>query len=351
MKAHVIQFEQPIGTFLLAAVNASDVIHISKVDPRKFDTEKLETYAGPQREPSWKRIKDIAEYCKTVDATFPTPILLSINTGNYLINDNVIEITGQAVADIVDGQHRVLGIKESGKANDFTLPVVFLLDATEEEKALIFAIINGKQTKVPASLIYDLFGVSEKRSPQKTAHEIARSLNSDLESPFYRRLKMLGKKSPGTIESLSQGTFVKALLPLISSDPIRDMDLIKRDEKPPIQNDCVFNEYWRNDQDHIILKILGNIFTAIKETWADDWNSPEKSILSKAIGFSGIMRAMPNLIRHGKDRKDLSGDFFLSICHKVQQEMQQRGVSFSHSDFSTAAGEARIRDLFLSACN
>jgi hypothetical protein len=106
-----------------------------------------------------------------------------------------------------------------------------MIDATEEQKALIFATINGKQTKVPASLIYDLFAVTKTRSPYKTAHEIARALNSTPTSPWYRRLKMLGKKTaPGSAESLSQGTFVKFLLPRISSEPDLDMNLLKQNK-------------------------------------------------------------------------------------------------------------------------
>lgn len=349
MITKVIQFEQPIGTFLLAAINAQEVIDISKADPRKFDNEKLDTYAGPQREPSPKRIKDIAAYSETVDAAFPTPILLAIDSDNYVLAGDTLRVDGREVADIVDGQHRVLGLKLSGRARDFTLPVVFILDATEEEKALIFAIINGKQTKVPASLIYDLFGVSETRSPQKTAHEIVRSLNGDKDSPWFRRIKMLGKKTEGSIESLSQGTFVKSLLPLISKEPILDMDLVKRGKEPNVYADCVFNEYWRSDKDHIILKILLNMFNAIKETWREDWQKPEESILTKAIGFSGIMRAAPKIIEYGKARKDLSREFFLDICHKTQEKMQAQGLKFSHEEFSTAAGEAKIRDLFLSS--
>ena len=87
-----------------------------------------------------------------------------------------------------------------------------MFDLTEEEKAYVFSIINSKQTKVSSSLIYDLFSLSQHRSPTKTAHEIARALNRNTESPFYKRLKMLGKKIEGEDKAtLSQGTFVKYL--------------------------------------------------------------------------------------------------------------------------------------------
>jgi len=58
------------------------------------------------------------------------------------------------------------------------VPVVFLL-ALRRSKKLSFRTINGKQTRVPASLIYDLFDVTTGRSPQKPLI-MARSSNSTL---------------------------------------------------------------------------------------------------------------------------------------------------------------------------
>ncbi len=78
------------------------------------------------------------------------------------------------------------------------------------------------------SLIYDLFSLSKSRSPQKTIHEVARTLNNLKNSAFYNRLKMLGKKSEGQdFATLSQGTFVKYTLTLISKDPESDQIKLK----------------------------------------------------------------------------------------------------------------------------
>jgi len=155
----------------------------------------MESEGGIQREPSPRRIREIAEYAGTVDAAFPTAVLIAINSDDCDVNKNSISIAGNKVADIVDGQHRVLGLMQSAESADFVIPVVIMIDATEEQKALIFATINGKQTKVPASLIYDLFAVTKTRSPYKTSHEIARAINSTPTSAWFRRLKMLGKKT------------------------------------------------------------------------------------------------------------------------------------------------------------
>jgi DGQHR domain-containing protein len=350
MRYPVIEFDQPAGTFLLSAMSANDIINISRADPRKFDAISMETIGGIQREPSRKRIKEIAEYSNTVDATFPTPILLALDPGSYNLDDHYIEITGENIADIVDGQHRVLGLKESKRATEFVIPVVFVLDATEEQKALIFATINGKQTKVPASIVFDLFGVTTSRSPQKTAHEIARAMNSTPNSPWFRRLKMLGKKTPGSLESLSQGTFIKFLLPHISADPVTDMDRIRKKQPPIVYDHCIFNEYFRKDQDSTILKILINVFDSVRETWPLEWGNPAESILTKTTGFSGIMRALPEMVKQGKLVNDLSAEFFWPIFRQALSNMKTKGITLASEHFSSSAsGEAQFRDIILEA--
>jgi DGQHR domain-containing protein len=348
MRIDVIPFDQPAGNFLLAAISATNIIRISRADPRKFDNITMESAGGIQREPSKIRIKEIADYANSVDASFPTPILLALDEDTYTLNGNILNIEGEGIADIVDGQHRVLGLKMSNKSDAFIIPVVFILDATEEQKALIFATINGKQTKVPASIIYDLFGVTKTRSPQKTAHEIARALNSTQSSPWYNRLKMLGKKTPGGNESLSQGTFIKFLLYHISSDPAKDMDIMKRGEEPPTREKCVFNEYWRIEQDSTILKILINLFQGAKQTWPAEWENPNTSVLTKTTGFNGIMRALPEMVKKGKSHGDLSEDYFRSVFAAVKITMDNRNIPLSSQHFSaSASGEAEFRDLIL----
>lgn len=346
-----IRFSQPAGDFLLAAIPAEEIIRISKPDPRKFDNVSMETVGGIQREPSAKRIREIAEYADTVDAAFPTPVLLALSSEDCTVDGRIISIERDKIADIVDGQHRVLGLMQAQDKAEFVIPVVLMIDATEEQKALIFATINGKQTKVPASLIYELFGVTQSRSPQKTAHEIARAMNSTPTSAWYRRLKMLGKKTTaGSIESLSQGTFVKFLLPHISSRPDEDMDLLKQNKPLPVREKSIFNEYFRLDQDSTILKILFNVFQAARDTWPHEWKDPDTYVLTKTLGFSGIMRALTDMFLKGKKDGDLSVDYFKRIFGGVKTIMSENGMMLTSEYFSaSASGEADFRNMIIAA--
>jgi DGQHR domain-containing protein len=351
MSYSFLLIEQPAGTFYLTAMPARDVVRLAIAKPRVFNSETLTSEGGIQREPSERRVKAVAEYAGTSDAAFPTAVLLSVKSESCVLQGDQVSFVGEGVADIVDGQHRVEGLRLAGEAElaKFTLPVVLIIDATDEEKALLFATINGTQTKVPASLVYDLYGVSESRSPAKTCHEIARSLNSMLESPWYRRLKMLGRKSsPDSLESLSQGTFVKFLLPLVSANPEADAELIKNGKPPGTYPKCAFNEYFRKDKDSQILKVLLNVFGAAREVWPTEWADPDEYVLTKTLGFSGIMKALPDLVKAGRERRELSAEYFTGVFAKVKDKLDAANSSLASGQFSaSASGEAKFRDFIL----
>lgn len=347
MKYKILTFEQPIGEFALAVMNVKDILKIARVDRREFDEVALDSHGGPQRQQSTARVKEITKYSETADATFPTPILLALSDDAYTITDDYICIKDETdIASIIDGQHRMLGLEKSKYASEYNLPVVFVLDATEEQKALIFAIINGKQTRVPASVIYDLFAVVEGRNPFKTAHEIARAINSAEASPFYRRLKMLGSKSKGSNESLSQGTFVTQLLKHISSKPADDFNLSRSNLEMQPRPAAVFNKYFLENKDEVILKILLNLFEGCKTVFSVEWEDPNNYVLSKTTGYTGIMMSLSTLIRQGEELKKLDMEYFLKIFNELKSLLEINQLMLDSNSFPPSiTGASKLRDL------
>src|SRR5205807_10137180 len=115
------------------------------------------------------------------------------------------------------------------------LAVTLLVGFDIAQQAQIFATVNLEQTKVNRSLAYDLFELSERRSPQKTCHNVVVILDQDRAGPFYHRIKRLGSATAGRIgETLTQATFVEALLRLISRDPNEDRDTLLRGRSIPL---------------------------------------------------------------------------------------------------------------------
>jgi DGQHR domain-containing protein len=347
----VTKFTQPAGDYFLARMTAGEVLHIAKAKPRTFDPATLTSGGGVQREPSGKRITEIAEYCTTADAAFPTVIILGIPQENYQLNEDESELTfrGDApFASIVDGQHRLLGIKVSEHSDRFELPVVLVLDPTEEQQALLFATINGKQTRVPASLIYELFGVTVSRSPQKTAHEVARALNAKSDSPWYRRLKMLGKKSvPGSNETLTQGTFARELLGHLSGNPSRDFDAARTGKPFEPDPSRVFRKYFMDDQDEAIVRVLVNLFGAQRDVWPDEWADPTRSTLTKTTGFMGTMWALARLVGHGQETKNLTQEHFSRVFGTARRLITEDRLRMDADSFpSSSQGIRKLQGYF-----
>jgi DGQHR domain-containing protein len=321
MRIQIIKIVQPIGTFYISALSAEIVARITTVERREYDNNS-NSNSGIQRAISIKRVNEIAKYTIDPDATFPTPIIISIkDIPSNNLTETYFEFNEETIiGEIIDGQHRIEGLKKSEKISEFTLPIILMFNLQEEDKAYVFSIINSKQTQVTKSLIYDLFSVAESRSPQKTCHELARLLNSDEESPFYRRLKMLGAKdSPEA--SLSQGSFIKYLMPLISKKPDEDYVDIKLKKTLKDDETIPLRYYFINDEDSVIYKVLLNAFKALKDTFPKEWTTPDQYILSKTTGYGAVIGALKILIKEGRENKDLTYDFFRDVFQNFKSDL------------------------------
>lgn len=329
MRIPIIKIEQPIGIFYISALKAEIVCRITTVEKREYDHDNA-IGKGVQRAISGKRVNEIAKYTNDPDATFPTPIIISINDiESNILSDDFFEFNEDSiVGEIIDGQHRVEGLKKSSTLSEFTLPVILMFNLREEEKAYVFSIINSKQTQVTKSLIYDLFSLSESRSPQKTCHELARLINSDENSPFYRRLKMLGAKD-NPDASLSQGSFIKYLMPLISKKPDEDYVNIKLNKKLIDDEAIPLRFYFINNEDEIIYKIILNAFGALKDTFPTEWSKPDEFILSKTTGYGAVIGALKVLISEGRSNKDLTYDYFKNVFTNFSERLKNKGYKLT----------------------
>lgn len=328
-----IEVKQPVGLFYLCSIPANVLLRIVSVTRRRQHAD------GVQRELSESRIKKIGEYCSDPDAIFPTPIVVSVNAdANVKVDEEkhkiIIGSDTTIIGDVIDGQHRLWGIGRSYYVDSFTLPVVLMFGLTTEQKAYVFSTINSNQVKVSSSLIYDLFDVAKERSPHKTVHQIARVMNNSESSPFYNRLKMLGKKEQNQENAtLSQGTFAKSVLQLISKDPDDDARRIKRGDKLLPDERYPFREYFIDDKDDVITKILMNCYSALKDVFLKEWSTPQNNILWKTTGFRAVIYALPSLIRKGRRERALTKDYFEMCFSSFRKQMETEQLSLTSKDF------------------
>jgi len=369
-KIRALKAKQPIGDIFVATVDFKLIQQMTYFDVRRRIQQErdVEKYLGIQRPLNDSRVRELMDYVNFIDATFPTSIILAVES-DYVIYDEknqelIISNTKRGsekpntafrnLFRVIDGQHRIAGL-EGFKGEDFDVLVSIFVGSDIADQAHVFATVNLEQTKVGKSLAIDLFELARTRSPIKTCHNIAIALDSTNGSPFYHRIKRLGVATEGRVgddgpgETLTQATFVNALVRYISSNPKQDRDVLLRGEKLDFvsgteeRRHCFRNMFIRG-KDVEIGKIVEQYFLAIQERWSDAWNAGGKGMmLNQSNGFRALMRLFGQAYNH----LALPGQFVDS--RKFLELFKRVGVE---SDYFTVerfkpgtSGEAGLRNF------
>jgi len=322
-----IPVRQPIGEFLIASIPAKLLCEIAYFDVRRMLKERdVETYLGIQRPLSQNRVDELQKYVRTVDACFPTAVILAVDSRSASFDPDTKQLTlrndpdpedgldpiyFRNIAKVLDGQHRIASLFEYPN-DDFEVNVSIFIDIDIEDQAYIFSTVNLAQTKVNRSLAYDLSELSKTPSPQKTCHNIAVALDQLGSSPLHKRIKRLGTATPGrTAEMLTQATFVEALMPFISATPTLDRDVLKRGNRlaAPSQTEIArhpLRPFFVSGDDVKIADVLFHYFSAVRDKWSNAWQSDEKGqILNRTNGFRALMRLLMVMCRVLQPHKKL----------------------------------------------
>jgi hypothetical protein len=165
-------------------------------------------------------------------------------------------------------------------------------------QAEIFAIINGKQTKVPRSRIYDLLGyrpiqdssLKERAYRGELAinrfcHLAVRVLNSSKKSPWFRRIKMRGA-GPGVV---TQAAMVDHLATLV---------VPKKDSKR-LSTFPVLYTYFKESDLVGLAKTCVIYFMGIAQAWPDIWQDDDalkSSLFGKTNGVAVMFMILHDMI-------------------------------------------------------
>jgi DGQHR domain-containing protein len=295
----IIKVTQSKWNMFVGVIEAKDLFYIAESDRIRSEALEIPKYAGYQRAIDPTRVSSIKDYLQTPDCTFPSSIIITIDSESI---DNWVDCkmknTSQLIvkkeigaAKIVDGQHRVASL--DALRDNFDIIVTIFIDLDITKCAQIFAKINSTQKSVNPSIAFQLFGYGEKRSPQKTAHEIADILNTTEGSPFYKKLRMLGTKEDWTEGTLSQSTFCKQVMRLYTKSPQKDENAILRGDKLEQYTGCPLRKYFIEENDKIILEIVWKYFFQIAQTWKTQWEDKKgQSILAKTTGFTSFIEVL-----------------------------------------------------------
>lgn len=122
--------------------------------------------------------------------------------------------------EIIDGQHRLMAFNDD-VPDDFELPVVAFVGLDISWQAYLFWTINIKPKKISPSLAFDLYPLLRTQEwlehfggpivyREARAQELVELLHSNVKSPWYQRINMLGEK--GVHGQVTQAAWIKSLL-------------------------------------------------------------------------------------------------------------------------------------------
>jgi DGQHR domain-containing protein len=371
LKISAVKMIQPMGEFFVGVINYDDLCQISFVDMRRIENT-LDKYIGIQRKLNENRVAEIGKFVNTIDAAFPTSVVLAVQEECAVYEEDALTLTLSEyqdednddrsvkfndIAKVLDGQHRIEGLRAfDGEA--FQVPVTIFVNADIADQAYIFATVNLAQTKVNRSLVYDLLDYSKSRSPQRTCHDIAVALNKTESSPFFKMIKRLGSATPGVSgETITQAAFVNSLLPMLSLDPVSDRDILLRGKKlempsPDELEKQPFRLLFIEEQDSQIARNVSEYFHAVASLWPDDWKSRDKgNMLPRTNGFRAFMRFLKDAylyLRENSGERQFDRDQYQEILQKVDIEPG----AFSTETFPPGtSGETLLLDRIRSNTN
>ena len=186
----------------------SYVLHRTDTNP--------ETSQAYQRLVKKSRLNQIAKFINA-GGYFPNSIIINIETKSakdlQFDHASKIEHDGSTQlgilhlpktyrsAFIIDGQHRLYGYSKSESKSNHTLPIIAFHNLPSSEQANIFVDINHTQKSVPANLLQSIMADfnwgsdNDKQALSALKTRLFTEMNSDDDSPFYKRIILAEEKS------------------------------------------------------------------------------------------------------------------------------------------------------------
>lgn len=362
-----MKVRQPFGDFYITSIPATKLVDICFSFPAVYGSDSL---TGIQRGINEERVEKIKKFCLTENAMFPSSVILSVNylkTGMiaekdrwYIQQDTLYVPEKLEMASIVDGQHRIEGIKkaiESGELKgDFDIVCSLYFELPAPEQAELFSTINFNQQKVDKSLAYQLFGYdldskdSTYWAPDTLAIYISRLLEKEKDSPFKGKIRFgMAKEEPQDLIvkandkdkeksewEISTSTIVEGVCKLISTDPTKDRyflhkkRVIKAKRNVLIENksNAPLRDFYLSYKDGQLYDLIVDYFSFISK---NIWSQDELSFMHKTIGVQALFDLLRDIvIEIKKVKKEVDFESILPYLNRISNDkLSKLVVNFS----------------------
>ena len=330
IKGHSVK--QGTHVIYLAVMKVRDLVGRVRVDT--FSTLHQEGY---QRALSMARARAFGRFILTGNYS-PLSILLNIRGGEIEESpEGVLCLPDEAQMWVVDGQHRVQGLKyaveQDQDLGDADFPVVIMSEPSGYEEAWQFITINKTQKGVRTDLAERFLNQALKREGREAlrelrdtgvlrgvlrnlewvgkALEIMDILNADKAHPWYLRIRLPNEPKYGT--TIAQKSFTDSLEPVLK------------------------DSFFQGKDAKAIAAALGNYWDAILELCQADSDTPREYVLQKTTGvfvFHKVFPRVSELCRDEYGNRVLTNDRIKSVLEPL---------SMMSPDYWASDGEAGKR--------
>lgn len=290
---------------------------------------------GVQRRENSAKRRQITKFFDDPLNTIPAAVIIALDGSKVSSSHDEVAIPvgqmGRKAGLVIDGQHRLLGISDYDKS--IKLPVVAIMDASDEEKAFQFLVINNKGSKVSQnhikalSLVFKRKILADRLKSAKIALDNDRLLHVDIlntssESPFVNRVDFPTTK--GRLKKIVPEAFEKAL------QHIESLNLPKL-EDADIQRD-LFVCIWRE----------------ILRCWGDAIFS-DACKLTEKVGVICMTRYVVDRLAAMADMEDLDLDLsdLREVARQVERILKRQTLDFWNAKwkgagYDTALGHTKV---------
>ena len=294
---------------------------------------------------------DIAAANEHDEAFLPTSVFLA--TGGKVEYDEAAKElffdstpgAGICPLDVVDGQHRIEGLKMAAKKNerllDFPIVSVIAADMTEPERMLQFVTVNTKQRPVDQGVAQGIIarftkmqgvenlpyipgwlGRKMEKGDDEKALSIVLELSDRPQSPWQGRVHIANHAKART-HTIKQATFVNAIKGhlLVARHPLSDSG---------------FDEEKR-------IAILINFWTAVEKIFVGADTAPESSTSSsvfKQISLEFFHGILAPVLRHLNRKKIYTVEAMEECIRSAEEHLPPSAAGIMSPEYWRRGGEA-----------
>jgi DGQHR domain-containing protein len=333
--------KQGMLTLYSTSLKVSDLLIQNFYSVETLDPDD-ENDKGYQRLLNKARAKRLADYIvggqETKDAFLPTSIFMATHKNiDFNPTNNTIEINIDTIGpfSIVDGQHRVEGLKMAAEKDsrvlDFEVPVNIAINLPRIAQMCHFLIVNTTQKSVEKGVEQRIYArltqaleVEEipnlpkwisktvEKGEDEQALKYVDFLNTDNESPWFNKIEMANQENNEA--SVNQKSFVKSIkrYVLVANNPLSI--------HPTDKQQKIFLNYW---------KAITNIIGTTEPTVLYKYNGVEL-FCKFSVPFFNKMINMP----------DFKVATMETLLNQTFENMEGDYAGVGHTEFWVKGGKA-----------